>query len=98
MLVPYTSDEVGWNLFGMPSGPCPLSEVVQAPSGMLLSMYEYNPVLGYEPPVDGVLRAGKGYFAKIKEAGVLRVRAREEVVPSPPRILLRHPGVSRVDE
>lgn len=98
MMVPYAENELGWNLFGMPSGPCALSEVMQAPSDMLQSMYEYNPILGYEPPVDGMLRAGKGYFAKIREPGILRVRAREEIVPSPPRILLRHPGVSRIDE
>jgi hypothetical protein len=98
MLVQYGSAELGWNLFGMPSGPCPLAEVVEAPSDMLLSTYEYDPYYGYVFPVDGILVAGKGYFVKIKEAGILRVRAHEEVTTSPARMLLRHPGVSRTDE
>ncbi|MBN1447744.1 MAG: hypothetical protein JXA28_07415 [Bacteroidetes bacterium] len=93
----YATGETGWHLLGMPSGPCPVSGVVEAPTGILTNPYEYDPVYGYLSPIDAMFVAGKGYFVKILGAGVLRIRAREEVTSSPARMLFRFPGVERVE-
>jgi len=97
IVVTYGADETGWNLFGMPSGPCPVSEVVEAPSGMFTNPYEFDPVYGYLYPADGMFVAGKGYFVKILSPGTVRVRAREEIHSSPARNLMRFPGVTRIE-
>jgi hypothetical protein len=55
----------GWNLAGVPSGPVPVSSIVQVPAGAIVSIYEYDPVLGYFPPTSGALRPGKAYFVKV---------------------------------
>ena len=98
LTVPYSSAQTGWNLFAGPSGPCPVAEIAQAPSGILLSAYAYDPYYGYLPPVDGLIEAGKGYFVKIGAAGNLFLRAHESVGSSPARTMLRFPGVARPDD
>ena len=96
--VTFGPKETGWNLFGMPSGPCPVTDVVEAPSGMFTNPYEYDPVYGYLYPADGMFVAGKGFFVKILNPGTVRVRAREEIHSSPARMLMRFPGVERIKE
>lgn len=95
LTVPFSSGQTGWNLFSGPSGPCPVAEIAQAPPGILLSAYAYDPYYGYLPPVDGIIEAGKGYFVKIGAAGNLFLRGHEQVTSSPARTLLRFPGVRR---
>jgi hypothetical protein len=65
----------GWALLGAPSGPVPLSNIIQAPASSLLSVYGYNPGTGYFIPADGVLRPGRGYFVKVSTDAVLRLIA-----------------------
>ena len=62
----------GWNLIGAPSGPVPLSGIEDDPTGALLEIYDYHPSEGYRPPPDGVLRPGRGYFAKVNVKAVAR--------------------------
>jgi hypothetical protein len=95
MMVAYTASQTGWNLFCGPSGDCPVTEITQAPSGILLSTYSYDPYYGYIPPPDGMIEPGKGYFVKIAAPGNLYLRADEYQSTSPVRNLLRYPGVSR---
>ncbi|MDT8325229.1 MAG: hypothetical protein RRA94_14045, partial [Bacteroidota bacterium] len=96
--VPFTAGQTGWNLFAGPSGPCPVTEIVQAPPAILLSAYAYDPYYGYLPPVDGMIEAGKGYFVKIVAPGNLFLRAHEHVTSSPARTLLRFPGAGRLTD
>ncbi|MBN1448039.1 MAG: carboxypeptidase regulatory-like domain-containing protein [Bacteroidetes bacterium] len=63
----------GWNLIGAPSGPVPLAAVQTDPAGALIAIYDYHPELGYIEPEGGVLRPGRGYFAKVNTEALLRM-------------------------
>ncbi|MDX9757598.1 MAG: LamG-like jellyroll fold domain-containing protein [Bacteroidota bacterium] len=95
LLLHFDATESGWNMIGMPSGPCALDDVVTTPVGMLRSTYEYDPVFGYLPPVDGMLVPGKGMFVKIDSGGSMRIRGREEEHASPARQFVRYPAALR---
>jgi hypothetical protein len=95
LLLSFAPTLTGWQMVGMPSGPCRVDAVVQNPAGMLLSTYEYDAVYGYLPPVDGVLVPGKGLFMKIGVGGELLIRGAEEEHGSAARQLLRYPAALR---
>lgn len=95
LLLPFTPDQAGWQMIGMPSGPCRVDAVVQNPTGMLLSAYEYDTAYGYLAPADGVLVPGKGFFVKIGNGGELLIRGAEEEHTSAARRLLRYPSALR---
>ncbi len=63
----------GWNLIGPPSGPVPLSMMESSPSDALVAIYGYHPDLGYVEPAGGMLRPGRGYFAKVSTEAVLQM-------------------------
>ena len=98
IVVPFTAQQTGWNLFCGPSGACAVADIVEAPSGVLLSSYAYDPYYGYIPPLDGMIEAGRGYFVKIASPGSLYLRGEEEVSTSPVRSMLRYPGVGTLPD
>ena len=91
----YGSGDTGWSMACMPSGPCPMDDIGQDPSGMLLSVYEYDPLYGYIVPADRVMMPGRGFFVKIGTAGRLLLRGAEAEHSSPARALLRYPAALR---
>ena len=95
LLLQYGPNETGWTMVGMPSGPCPINDIGQAPPGMLQSVYEYDPVYGYIIPADQVMMPGRGFFIKITEGGELLLRGSEEEHQSPARDILRYPAALR---
>ncbi len=82
----------GWHLIGVPSGPVDVSAMTQSPSGIIGQMYEYDPWLGYIPPVGGVLRPGRAYFMRAMGDGSVRVAAIRLFSPWVPLPTLRYPS------
>jgi hypothetical protein len=73
--VPSSADTVrvtdGWNLIGSSAFPVSASQVIQVPSGIVVSNYfDYNN--GYA--ASGILDPGKGYWVKISGGGLLIFR------------------------
>lgn len=91
----FGSGETGWSMAGMPSGPCAVDDILQNPAGMLLSVYEYDPVYGYILPADRVMMPGRGFFVKIGVEGSLLLRGAEAQHSSPAREVLRYPAALR---
>lgn len=65
----------GWNLMGAPSGPAAVSGIVQSPAGSIVSVFGYDPAVGYFLPPSGQLAPGRGYFVRVNTAALLHVVA-----------------------
>lgn len=63
----------GWNLMGTPSGPVAVAGIVQNPSGAIVAVYGYDPMVGYFQPPDGKLAPGRAYFLKVNTAAMLHL-------------------------
>ncbi len=59
---------IGWNLIGSLSGAVPIANIVQVPSGIVVSSY-YEYAGSYQPA--GALLPGKGYWVKVNQSGKL---------------------------
>ena len=84
----------GWNLIGAPSGPASVAAMEQFPSGLVVAIYEYDPLFGYLPPIDGQFRPGRGYFLKAAGDGSVRITAESAFAPIVFRPSLRFPGAA----
>ncbi|MFA6233426.1 MAG: LamG-like jellyroll fold domain-containing protein [Bacteroidota bacterium] len=76
----------GWNTLAMTSGDVLIDSITQSAPGVLLRVYEYDPLLGYVLPAGGLLRSGKGYFVKLKAPGYIEFLSMEDesIPPVPP--------------
>jgi len=61
----------GWNLVGGASGAVPVSAIMQTPAGSIISIYQFNPGVGYKLPPGDLLRSGRGYFVKVRNDATL---------------------------
>jgi len=97
---PLSASYGGWNLIGAPSGNAALSDAKQTPLGIISSIYEYDPLLGYIMPLGGLLRPGRAYFAKALGDGSVRLYAESDLAAPVPVLLpsLRFPGAERAEK
>ncbi|MDH7515042.1 MAG: hypothetical protein QHI48_04080 [Bacteroidota bacterium] len=98
ILCPLTSSYGGWNMIGAPSGASPLSTVRQTPPDIIASVFEYDPVFGYLPPLGGMLRPGRGYFLKAHSNGSVSISASIFEFAPPLFPSLRYPSAFLIDD
>lgn len=65
----------GWNCIGGTSGDVAFAAITQTPAGSVVTVYQYDPVRGYELIPGDVMKSGRGFFIKTSRDATISLHA-----------------------